>query len=214
LRGRPLADTELLYLVEPLLLGRKRRLPSGLTIQERAAEDIAREREFYSSQIAHLADEWMRRLPGPARPPRPGQVRDLKEAHRVLGEIAHWRHEQVRVKESPAWESGADRMEPEQVPGPFEITLDLRECKASRDGTSADFGGKEYPWRIFRFLCHRHPQSSQPIEILDAIWGKGVSSADNLYFHINVVRSILKPLGLTLSSTRRVGYKLAETPQR
>jgi hypothetical protein len=94
--------------------------------------------------------------------------------------------------------------------GPLGITLDLREWQATRNGVTASFAGKEYPWRIFQQLCRSYPASLPPDELVDAVWGKGEGSKDTMQAHMTTVRDIIKPLALTVRSTRKVGYKLAD----
>jgi hypothetical protein len=106
----------------------------------------------------------------------------------------------------------ADAPPPRQVAGPLSITLDLREWKATRNGVTADFAGKEYPWKILRQLCRSYPSSLPAVDFVSAVWGRGEGSTGTLQAHLTAVRALIKPLGLSVLNTRKVGYKLAESP--
>jgi hypothetical protein len=99
---------------------------------------------------------------------------------------------------------------PAPCPGPFGITLDLHEWKATRVGATVDFAGKECPWRIFRVLCREHPRRKTKDELLTAVWGQGEGSQESLFVHISAVRSLIAPLGVTVECIHKVGYVLVE----
>jgi Transcriptional regulatory protein, C terminal len=95
--------------------------------------------------------------------------------------------------------------------GPFGITLDFKERKATRAGVSADFGSKEYPWKVFELLFRSYPARLSPDSLVDSVWGKGEGSRETLQVHMTKVRNIIKLLDLTVECIAGVGYKLAES---
>jgi hypothetical protein len=98
--------------------------------------------------------------------------------------------------------------------GPFGITLDLREWKATRGTASADFAGKEYPWNIFQQLCRSYPNSLPGGDLINVVWGRGEGGQQTLQAHMNAVRRIIEPLGLTVRCIRKVGYRLSKSTSR
>jgi DNA-binding response OmpR family regulator len=95
-------------------------------------------------------------------------------------------------------------------PGPFDTTIDRNAWKVTRDGKVADFGGKEYPWKVFQLLHDRYPRIAPRADLLNTCWGVGLGSGETLGAHITRVRDLLKPLGLGVKNTRKVGYLLEE----
>jgi hypothetical protein len=98
--------------------------------------------------------------------------------------------------------------------GPFNIALDRTEWTARRGGASADFAGKEYPWKIFQMLCRDCPGVTPKDRLLGNVWGKGEADESTLFAHMTTVRSIIKPLGLTVENRKKVGYRLTVSPSR
>jgi DNA-binding winged helix-turn-helix (wHTH) protein len=106
-------------------------------------------------------------------------------------------------------DAGADHQLPHQE-GPFGVVLDPREWRATRDTAVANFAGKENPWKIFQLLCRIYPSITPKADLLNSVWGEGEGSEESLFAHLTSVRKIIKPLGLTVKNTRKVGYRLAE----
>jgi DNA-binding winged helix-turn-helix (wHTH) protein len=74
----------------------------------------------------------------------------------------------------------------------------------------ADFAGKWYPWMIFQKLCKSYPSSILGEDLLNSVWEQGEGSLGTLQAHMTTVREIIRPLGLTVTCVRNVGYKLLD----
>src|SRR5262245_21359776 len=82
-----------------------------------------------------------------------------------------------------------------------------------------DFGGNCRRWAVLTQLAESYPGFCSKDRLIDAVWASSKSDFDGiydgtLYSTVWAVRRALRLLGVTVTYTKGLGYKLKETRRR
>jgi hypothetical protein len=98
--------------------------------------------------------------------------------------------------------------------GPFDLTLNTNAHTAERGNASADFAGEARPWEVFVRLVERFPAYYPPRDLGREVWNPDGNDGDpddnTVQQAISTIRRLLRPLGINVLCSRKVGYVLAE----
>jgi hypothetical protein len=102
------------------------------------------------------------------------------------------------------------------VLGPLQLLINENSHEVRRGGHACDFGGQLFKWAIFIELCVRFPHYYPADELRQQAWHRqdaATPSEETFHVHVSGIRTLLRPLGLTVECKRGCGYRLENTPQ-
>lgn len=95
------------------------------------------------------------------------------------------------------------------------IGLDEDNCRAIRNGKTADFAGNVISWKLFCFMYRRKDAYASQQDLLRAGWtDQHIVAPETVQRHISTIRSIVKRLSVEIENERNVGYRLIEKKPR
>ena len=92
------------------------------------------------------------------------------------------------------------------------ISIDEAEWTVTRNGETAEFRGKEIPWKLFLRLLRASARVVPYKGLLKAGWtDQDIVIKDNIGPHITTIRKLLEPVGLKVKNHTNHGYSLADS---
>ena len=75
-----------------------------------------------------------------------------------------------------------------------------------------NFGGRCVLWKILMELSKRYDNYCPATDLRSAVWGTYPTEEGTVWGAMSDLRSLLKPLGLTIKAVKGLGYRLEELP--